>query len=111
MYDAITSAFGWTGTLNSNERGQVNRASKLLRESGVKPEDLDSLYRWCKKQGWKGTFGPPAMANHVQEWRNKTGRRDSDAGTQESTPEDGTIAGPGKRWYRGKIVEAWTPDV
>lgn len=38
-------------------------------------------------------------------------RRDVDAGgTEESTPEDGTIAGPGKRWYRGHIVSAWTPE-
>lgn len=69
LFEAVAAAFKYE-RMNDSERGQVNKACKLLRQSQVTPEEVPSLYAWCAAQGWPGAFTPLAMAKHVNDWRN-----------------------------------------
>lgn len=73
MFDAIVMAFGYDSeTLTKNESSLIGTVAAQLTTAQVTPEDVASLYAWCKRQGWK-TWGPGALTTNVSNWR-KTAR-------------------------------------
>lgn len=73
MKNAIVLAFGWDPeTMNDDEWGKVQKAAKGLCQSGIKPEEVPSLFAFCEKEF--DQFGPNALAGNVQGWR-KSGEK------------------------------------
>lgn len=73
MFDAIVMAFGYDAeTLTKNESSLIGTVAAQLTTAQVTPEDVASLYAWCKRQGWK-RWGPGALTTNVSNWR-KTAR-------------------------------------
>lgn len=68
MKDAIVSAFGWKWeSMSGREKGIVQKAAKELCEVGLEPDDIPSLYAYCKRQFTN--FKPLALSGNVSEWR------------------------------------------
>jgi hypothetical protein len=45
--------------------GQVQAAAKQLCVAGRTPEDVAIIYTFCKRQNWRGSFTPGALATHA----------------------------------------------
>lgn len=68
MKDAIALAFNWTWEkMTRQEKGIVQRAAKELCEANVLPEEIPSLYGYCKRKFT--SFKPLALAGNVSDWR------------------------------------------
>ena len=66
MKNAIAAAFGWDNPTDE-EWGKIQKAAKSLISADVLPDDIASLYLYCK--GKLTDFGPTALPNHVSNWR------------------------------------------
>jgi hypothetical protein len=68
MKDAIVAAFTWDWeTMTGPEKGLVQKTAKALVQAEITPEQISSLYRYCKNKFTD--FGPGALANHVSAWK------------------------------------------
>lgn len=66
MVMAICAAFGFqVERLTNGERGAVHATASELCKAGYKPEDVATIYRYCKRQKWSGGFKPTALLNHA----------------------------------------------
>jgi hypothetical protein len=66
--DAIVSEFKWDkDTMNKSEWGKVQAAARDLYDSRVLPNEVPTLYTYCKSQ--YDNFGPNALATNVSKWR------------------------------------------
>jgi len=68
MKDAIALAFSYSWeTMTGQEKGLVQRAAKELCQAKLEPDDVQSLYLYCKRNF--SSFKPLALAGNVSEWR------------------------------------------
>jgi len=61
----------WRTTTTSGPKGKgaLNESEKILREAGVKPQDLKAFRKWWDRHDWRGQKGQsPTPAQVRQEW-------------------------------------------
>ena len=68
MFEAVANAclIGWAVATKAL-KGRVARTSKVLREAGVSPEEVDAFARWWRVRDWRGKMGQPPLPHQVQE--------------------------------------------
>jgi hypothetical protein len=67
---AIVAAFNWNlFRMSPNEHSLAAKVAKILSESGVYADEVQSLHKYCS--GFP-KFTPMAFAKHVSTWRNTT---------------------------------------
>lgn len=68
MKDAIVLSFSWSWeTMTGQEKGLVQKAAKELCQAAVEPDEIPSLYSYCKRNF--SSFKPMALPGNVSEWR------------------------------------------
>lgn len=68
MKDAIAKVFSWSWeTMTGQEKGLVQKAAKELCQAAVEPDEIPSLYSYCKRNF--SSFKPMALPGNVSEWR------------------------------------------
>lgn len=100
MKDAIAAAFGYDWqSMTKSEIGIVQRTAKQLCEAGRKPEDVATIYAYCRRRF--DNFTAAALASHATAALSTNG--------QQMTQTTGAPMATDEEWQRALApMKAWT---
>jgi hypothetical protein len=74
MKNAICKAFGWDKPTDT-EWGQINKSASQLVKVDIDPDDIASLYGFCKVEAKENSFTPLFLASKASTWKKQRPRR------------------------------------